>query len=1428
MSLQPRRPFHLFTRASLLLLVAACADHGRIVAPPPSTLLELTAAPAPSVEIVCTRSWVNTAGGSWNTSTNWSPLGVPTSTDDVCIKASGTYTVTLPAPGASVRTVTIGGAGVIGVQTLDIVGQSTGTALTAASSIDNHGVIRLLWGGGTNGTASTIAVTDGLLTNHGTIATIADGIGAPRRIQADFLNLGSIDIGQATSLTKVNGRYENRGTINIPTGRTLSMVGVNRFVQHSGVLSVAGSFSLNGATFEFAGGEIVNDVSLVNSTLEIREGCESVGAFTMSGGNTLVGNVAAAQSIKIVGTGAGSVLTSAGSFENAGTIELVWGSGTNGTHATLAVTEGVLTNSGTIRTLTDAISSPRFIRASLVNTGTVEIGHQTWLEKAGAVYENRGTWNVLAGRSLNMVIADHRFVQSAGTLSIAGSMSVNNSAFDFTGGNITGAVALLNGTLTLGPDNAGTGDFLARGAVALVGNVGPKTIVRIQGTGTGSSLTSAGSFTNDGIIEQSWATGTNGTASTLAVTDGVLTNNGTIRTLTDAISSPRFINASFVNNGTISIGHQTWLRKANATYENRGTLEVLAGRSLVADVGSGMTFRQAAGELKVLGSMTVLGNTFEVAGGALTGNAPVLNGGTLRFTGTATGVLAVRGIVALEGDIPSAFTTKINTNPSTSTVVTSAGDFTNRGIIEMQSTGASNGIGVTLGVTAGKLTNEGTLRVLSDAFGGTPRTIAGSFLNSGTMEIVTLTTFAKSGGTYENAGTINNTRTVTVSGLSQTFINTGSITGGGTFNLGSMTMRASGNVQANLNLTSVAAHIGKAGPATLNVTGTYRMITGGSLDVELTNDPTPGTGHDRLNVTGGITLLGTLNVTPLDAQCIDPNLSFEIMSFGSRSGDFLVKNGLTLGGGRTLTAVPGATNYKLNSAGPPCVAPDVTAPIITPNVNGTMGLAGWYISDVAVSWTVTDAESAVTSTTGCDNSIVTTDTHGVTLTCSATSAGGTRTQSVTLKRDATPPVIDKTFSSEPNEHGWYNTAVSVAIRIADEMSGPNTGALVGVLGFNQEGANQSQTLGTLRDNAGNTAVATVDGINIDLTPPIATATRSPEANANGWNNTAVMANFSATDALSGIDGSATASQLFNAEVANQSASRVFTDKAGNSATVSVTGVSIDRTAPQLNYSRSPMANAAGWNNTDVTATYSASDPLSGIDGAASVTQLFSLEGAGQGGSHTFTDRAGNSATMHSDAINIDKTAPVVTVTRSPAPDATGWNDTDVTATWTASDALSGIDGSSSATHLFNQDGAGQSATRSFSDRAGNSASATISNINIDKTPAPPPPPPVLTPVCSVTPNEIWPANNKPVRVSVSVGGSGVTSFKLRSVTNNETGTADVDGWSLGTADLDGSVLAKRNGGGTGRTYTLTYDVFGANGATGSCAVTVRIPHDQRR
>lgn len=116
------------------------------------------------------------------------------------------------------------------------------------------------------------------------------------------------------------------------------------------------------------------------------------------------------------------------------------------------------------------------------------------------------------------------------------------------------------------------------------------------------------------------------------------------------------------------------------------------------------------------------------------------------------------------------------------------------------------------------------------------------------------------------------------------------------------------------------------------------------------------------------------------------------------------------------TASPGAKSFAVtatDNAGKTytrtvsyTVLGDNTPPKITPTVTGTLGANGWYTSAVGVSFAVSDAESAISASSGCDAANVASDTAGTTFTCSATSGGGTSSQSVTVKRDATAPTIN--------------------------------------------------------------------------------------------------------------------------------------------------------------------------------------------------------------------------------------------------------------------------------------------------------------------------------------------------------------------------------------------------------------------------------------
>jgi hypothetical protein len=85
--------------------------------------------------------------------------------------------------------------------------------------------------------------------------------------------------------------------------------------------------------------------------------------------------------------------------------------------------------------------------------------------------------------------------------------------------------------------------------------------------------------------------------------------------------------------------------------------------------------------------------------------------------------------------------------------------------------------------------------------------------------------------------------------------------------------------------------------------------------------------------------------------------------------------------------------------------------------------------------------------------------------------------------------------------------------------------------------------------------------------------------------------------------------------------------------------------------------------------------LSWVAGTTPATSPLVLagEGASITGMVQATDVAGNTVTSTSPAMKIDRTLPVTTAVPNPAPNAAGWNATNVMIALTATDTLSGVD-----------------------------------------------------------------------------------------------------------------------------------------------------------
>ncbi len=274
--------------------------------------------------------------------------------------------------------------------------------------------------------------------------------------------------------------------------------------------------------------------------------------------------------------------------------------------------------------------------------------------------------------------------------------------------------------------------------------------------------------------------------------------------------------------------------------------------------------------------------------------------------------------------------------------------------------------------------------------------------------------------------------------------------------------------------------------------------------------------------------------------------------------------------------------------------PDSTPPVITPQVAGAAGTNGWHLGNVAVTFTVTDAESAIASQTGCDATSVTQDTSGVTFTCTATSTGGTASSSVTVRRDATPPTLEfGAATPAANGNGWHNADVSVAFTASDVLSGIASTSVPSPLEFTSEGMGMRRSV-TVFDVAGNSATFETSPVSIDRTAPLITSNLAGTLGNDNWYTSDVQVGWSVNEIPTSLEST---TGCDNSVVAADTAGASFTCSATSAGGTASESVSLrrDATPPALTFgAATPAPDANGWNSSDVSIPFDANDALSGV------------------------------------------------------------------------------------------------------------------------------------------------------------------------------------------------------------------------------------------
>lgn len=755
--------------------------------------------------------------GNWNVLTNWSTTSGGGSAGNFPDAATENAIVDLVNTKAVIAGygVTIGNLTVSPGAGLDVQGMFNADASLTFVNGSIGGTVQML----STSNGSSMLSGSGLLTiEGGGLLELLSGPNTLRIIRSSTTNMGTfrVNAGVSAALDRSSATFENAGLFD--NAGAVSFGSSSVFTLSSGSLVNNGTFVMSADTFNFNGGTISGNAPvLASSVLNIGAGSTGAAQFVLAGGSTLSGDIAAAQTVRILGRFNESATVSAtGPFTNAGVAILT--SESNG--AATLVGGDLLTNTGTLHLQAGGASS-RILTIPLLNQGmvTVDAGVDASLNRSNTLYTNEGVLNNQGAVTFG---ASGTFAQAGGMLDNAGTFRMSADTFTFTGGNITGnAIELLSSVLTIGPA-AGTGNFNLTGNSLFNGDVAASRTLTVRGElNNSATLSVPGAFANNGTLNLT--TISNGSAT--LVGPGTLTNTGQLALLTGAGDVTRMLTIPLVNDGAVLVqpGVNALLNRSNTTYVNNGSFTNAGNVSF----GSGGTFVQNAGTLTNLGTFTLSGDTFLFNGGSVVGNTIEMLSSVLTI-GPAAGVgdFNLTGSTTFTGNIANRTLTvrgELN-NPAT---LSATGPFTNDATLILTSN--SNGSATLAG--AGLLTNNDLLTLKDDSPANNVRILTIPLVNNGKVDVQTgvQAQLNRSGTTYTNNASFNNAGSVSF-GSSGTFVQAGgTLTNSGSFVMSGDTFTFSGG-----------------------------QITGNPLELlSSTLNLMPGAGTGQFNMTGNSTLNGT-------------------------------------------------------------------------------------------------------------------------------------------------------------------------------------------------------------------------------------------------------------------------------------------------------------------------------------------------------------------------------------------------------------------------------------------------------------------------------------------------------------------------------------------------------------------------------------------
>jgi autotransporter-associated beta strand protein len=857
-------------------------------------------------------SWNGTTGGLWSLDTNWSPVFVPSSLDDLTIlgpgNVAGALTINVDADAAAnsinftntastaLSNLTSGSNKTL---TLGVGGLTTGTgAVTIGSTATNQAVNIALaasqsWNIGAGGLTVTNAISGtgfGITKTGAGILTLA---GANTYSGATAISVGTVEFQGASAMSTTTALSMANGTtlsLKSDVDATFAPASFSNLSSGSGYtisvngLTGAGTGKILSLRAPSAGGGGTS-----NTTLNVGSTSSDTLKFT----TTFATNSNSGSAWGAVGQNVFS-LTGADVILDAG---VNMGNNGNGAITVNSTTGNTLTINGTVTTNTNRTT------AGIVNSGVLTLNNTVALGGT-----NQGFFVIVNGGTLN--------VNNAGSIrnnaNIGG--TGNRAGLTIAGGTLNNTSGSAK-TLSFSPTVGFNGDFAfstSGGTSANDLNLGTGATylgTAVAGTGATRTITTNGSatLTIGGVITSNGATPNN------------LTKAGTGTLVLNGNNATTYLGATTVKAGTLVLG--------NAAAAGAGTLTIGdASGASAATVTTNLGGSTIANNIVIAGSSgaatiasTAGGNTNTTYSGTVALNkgltisnvgAPA-SGNTLNFTGAISGT----GSLTVDSG-SSAFTNLTWLKNSGNNIVgnvalqnaatlgTVNGALNSTNVVSIDSTSQLNTEGESL--TIAGLNGSGTVVVSSTA--GSVLTLGGSGTYSYGGVISNAGGLTKSGGgtqtltganTYAGATTISsgtllaNNTTGSAFGTSNVTVDgTGTLGGTRSFT-GSVTINSGGTLSPGASIESLSG-------------GALTMNTGSIFSAELDSSVALGVASDLYIANGDLSLSGLVALDLTDLASVDTafaqNTIFSLLNYsGTWNGGLFSYGGNALADGATFT-----------------------------------------------------------------------------------------------------------------------------------------------------------------------------------------------------------------------------------------------------------------------------------------------------------------------------------------------------------------------------------------------------------------------------------------------------------------------------------------------------------------------------------------------